>query len=169
MHPNKQRAQKGITFTYAGRQYRNGVFWPARHTDEAGEQVDVDKCNELCAKHNVALVHRDTFGYWMAPTGEGKTLPTYEHMVDAALQCTPVEINANKFREMLDILPPMGWSRGHVQEFFYMIEADIGSVRSLLVRVGPRESATYWMCKSIATGNIQDELAAIHHVGGNDA
>lgn len=50
----------------------------------------------------------------------------------------PVEITAEKYMEMLEVLPPHGWRASREAESFKMIELTAGSVTGIYARIGER-------------------------------
>lgn len=50
----------------------------------------------------------------------------------------PEEISAERFHEMLNILPPMGWKTDSDGESFKMCEYTAGRVTAIFVRIGER-------------------------------
>jgi hypothetical protein len=57
----------------------------------------------------------------------------YEHYISAA-----VEIDEDRFDEMLNVLPPMKWRQGHGSESFMIREALTMDIRSIYCRIGDR-------------------------------
>ena len=50
----------------------------------------------------------------------------------------PVEITAERFEEMLCVLPPVGWERGESAEVFKMSEPTSGEITAIFCRLGDR-------------------------------
>jgi hypothetical protein len=58
---------------------------------------------------------------------------SYERYISA-----PVEIDQDRFHEMLEVLPPMKWKGGDGQESFMISEALTMDIRSIFCRIGDR-------------------------------
>jgi hypothetical protein len=57
---------------------------------------------------------------------------------EATFKSGPVEITAERFDEMLSILPPVAWKTDHDGESFKICERIAGTVTSIFVRIGTR-------------------------------
>lgn len=68
-------------------------------------------------------------------------------LLQESVSCTdPVEITAEKFDEMLNVLPPMKWCRGESAESFMMSEFMTGRITGIYCRLGGRYFSFYGLC-----------------------
>lgn len=81
----------------------------------------------------------------------------------AASITKPVEITADQFEEMLNILPPKNWRQGGGWESFMMVEHQTDDITGIYVHVrqgaGSRYFAFYDSCK-IHVPEIQEKVLA---------
>ncbi len=50
----------------------------------------------------------------------------------------PIEVSKEFYWEMLEVLPPSKWTRGHDYESFYICEALTGNLHEWMTRIGNR-------------------------------
>lgn len=68
------------------------------------------------------------------------TLPFEDawHRFEDSIKSPPAEISAERFDEMLSILPPVGWTTDSDGECFRMCERLAGTITAIFVRIGDR-------------------------------
>jgi hypothetical protein len=57
-------------------------------------------------------------------------------VVEANNGINPVEVSEAFYWEMLEVLPPSKWTRGHDTESFYICEALTGNLHEWIARIG---------------------------------
>jgi len=71
----------------------------------------------------------------------GAALGNFDEVIDAQdgyWRSPPVEITAERFEEMLCILPPEGWVNGGRWEVFKLMEYTAGDITAIFCRIGGR-------------------------------
>jgi hypothetical protein len=62
----------------------------------------------------------------------------YNQQREAILRTSPVEITEERFLEMMNILPPLGWRNAGFTESFKMCEMTSGNFTGIFARIGKR-------------------------------
>jgi hypothetical protein len=57
-------------------------------------------------------------------------------VIEANNGTNPVEVSEAFYWEMLEVLPPSKWTRGHDTESFYICEALTGNLHEWIARIG---------------------------------
>jgi hypothetical protein len=57
-------------------------------------------------------------------------------VIEANNGTNPVEVSEAFYWEMLEVLPPSKWTRGHDTESFYICEALTGNLHERIARIG---------------------------------
>lgn len=68
----------------------------------------------------------------------------------------PEEITAERWLELLEVLPPMNWRNRSAAETFMLCEFDTDDITCCCIRIGDR----YWACHQPAS-TTHDELVAL--------
>lgn len=58
--------------------------------------------------------------------------------IEANQGANPVEVSKEFYWEMLEVLPPSKWTRGHDTESFYICEALTGNLHEWIARIGKK-------------------------------
>lgn len=72
------------------------------------------------------------------PDCEAVPIDTAIERMDAAFRSPPVEITAERFWEMLEVLPPVAWKRGADTESFKLSEFTSGAITQIFCRIDER-------------------------------
>ncbi len=72
------------------------------------------------------------------PGAEVADFKTWLAAKEKALCTEPEEISRDKWWEMLEVLPPQRWQRGHDCESFELMEHTSGRVTAIYVRIGEK-------------------------------
>jgi len=59
-------------------------------------------------------------------------------VIEANHGTNPVEVSEAFYWEMLEVLPPSKWTRGHDTESFYICEALTGNLHEWIARIGKK-------------------------------
>jgi hypothetical protein len=70
------------------------------------------------------------------PGVELDTLAHYAETADSAWRTAPSEIDRERWYEMLEVLPPVGWTRDGNTESFKLSERTSGNITAVFARVG---------------------------------
>lgn len=102
--------------------------------------IDVARVND--AGLLVSYFHGETLDALRErhPAAELITVEEFDTLKEAALRTDPVPTTEAVFLEMLEVLPPLGWTRTGEGESFKMMERYSGRMTSIYARVGD----TYW-------------------------
>jgi hypothetical protein len=97
---------------------------------------------------------RARFGYEMVQVGE---LEDVARASEDAVRTAPVEVNEERWMDMLEVLPPLKWTGRGGTESFRISEMTYNSVTTTFVRIGKR----YFEMSERVTVTHEDLVAAV--------